>query len=323
MHIPEISVIVRTHKIERLSCLRRAILSLSVQKLVKIEMIISAQRFSTEKISLLKEVIDSEVGTRSAIFSYKIINTDSSDKHSDLRVELLNNGIKEASCRYIAFLDDDDLMYHFAYSQLIDDLELTKAAIAFGRCVRVEGIEKNGIFYPTNKKRPYVGSSKLELIIDNFCPIHSYVIDRNVVLTEDLFFDDLSYILEDYRLLLRLASKYKFTFMSMEEDICEYWFYDNDSNTTSLASNRFSSTAREWRKAYSLTQEMKSEMNIELNFLDFELWARTRLQDLNEKVTGRRGPFSDATDVTIDKSIEHNNKIIVSGDILVKKIRNI
>ncbi len=71
--------------------------------------------------------------------------------------------------RYIAFLDDDDLVYHFAYDKLITDLNVTQSAVAFGRCVRVEGEMKNGLFYATNKTRPYKGASKFELMIDNFC----------------------------------------------------------------------------------------------------------------------------------------------------------
>ncbi len=117
-----------------------------------------------------------------------------------------------------------------------------------------------GYFTATNKTRPYKGASKFELMIDNFCPIHSYVIDRSYISSDDLFFDNLSFVLEDYRLLLRLATKYQFTFLSMNEDICEYWFYDDNMNTTNQSRDPFSKMAQEWRKAYSITQRLKSEL---------------------------------------------------------------
>ncbi len=147
MTLPAISVIIRTHKISRLQFLRRALISLAVQQNVCVEIIIATQRFSENDLCLVNNMVSQITTLHSNIIGYKIVKVGDLDQVGDLRVELLNEGLSVAGERYIAFLDDDDLVYHFAYDKLITDLNVTQSAVAFGRCVRVEGEMKNGLFY--------------------------------------------------------------------------------------------------------------------------------------------------------------------------------
>lgn len=318
MNKTSISVVIRTHNINRIEYVRRAVQSIVVQQNVCVDLIVTTQGFSDEDIENLHRTLTQYTGIYSVISNLQIINVGDYGQENDLRVKLLNTGIAAAKERYIAFLDDDDIVYHFAYEKLISDIKLTKSAVAFGRCIRVEGIYNNGIFYAVNKTKPYKGASTLELIIDNFCPIHSYVMDRYCISSGDLIFDELSPILEDYRLLLRLISKYKFTFISMNEDICEYWFYSNKMNTTIQSRDPFSKSAHEWRRAYYITQSLKSSISIDLKMLDFELWARTRLLDLAESCYGHRGLFSGPTDASVDILIKNCEEMSVSKDIVFR-----
>ncbi len=133
------------------------------------------------------------------------------------------------------------------------------------------------------------------------------------------------YFLTIYHLCLKiidsfcvLATKYQFTFLSMNEDICEYWFYDDNMNTTNQSRDPFSKMAQEWRKAYSITQRLKSELGLEIKLLDFEIWARTRLQDMLETHYGRRGLFDNPNETTIDSLINKLEDTTMSKDIVLK-----
>ena len=53
-----------------------------------------------------------------------------------------------------------------------------------------------------------------EMLIENFCPIHSFVLDRNLVDPSDLFFEERISRLEDYDFFLRICSKYPTWFES-------------------------------------------------------------------------------------------------------------
>ncbi|WP_096486503.1 glycosyltransferase family A protein [Methylorubrum populi] len=273
----DISVIVRTHNVKRFAYLKRALLSLSVQQDVSLEVVLMTQGFASDALCLVQEWVDNNMYSLPAIEAVKVINVDQNDERRDLRCRLLNIGLSQSSSRYLAILDDDDLMYHFAYKQLVADLKQTGAAVAFGRCVRVEGTLRGDVFSATSKTTPFNGSTIIDLIVDSFCPIHSYVFDLDRIRKDELFFDEDVPYLEDYRLLLRLIPNHNFTFRSMDESICEYWFFNNMINTTNKSADPFSTEAQIWRKAYVLTEELKSNLSVNIKQIDLELWARNRI----------------------------------------------
>ncbi len=292
-----VSVVVRSHEFRRLPLLRRALFSLSVQRSVDIQVILMTQRFSAEQQRQTREVAAS-VLSRHAGLSFLLNNIDC-NPGEDLRGQMLNFGLGLADGRFLHILDDDDLMYHYAFELLASDCREFSAAVAFGRCVRVEGSYQGGFFYATRKTNPYRGSSIIELICDNFAPIHSYIFDRSKISKSELFFDENPPYLEDYRLLLRLLSKHPFCFNSMERDICEYWFYSNRSNTTSMRRDRYSTVAQGWREAFRQTQELKAKLMIELPLIDLEAWCRTQLATLSLR-NPNGALYSDLNEVGVD-----------------------
>lgn len=277
--LQKVSVVVRSHKFERLLFLKRALLSLAIQKSVAVEAIVVLQDFSEEAVASVDEALRLCLPFVGDTMDLVIQNVKLENGESDIRGRLLNVGIGLASGDFLAFLDDDDLMYHFAYERLSAELLKGNAAVAVGRCVQVQGELVDGAFLASKKHRPYVGRSLVELICDNFCPIHSFLVDLRKVQKTDLRIDEDFPYLEDYRLLLRLASKYQFSFDNMKRDICEYWFYDN-VNTTNLRSDPYGSVAHGWRKAYVATQELKATLTFPVSLIDIEMWCRRELGEL-------------------------------------------
>jgi hypothetical protein len=111
----DVSVIVRTHSVNRFVYLKRALISLSVQLDVSIEVVIMTQEFAPDALRMVQEWVDQNMYPLPAIETVKIINVGRDDRRKDLRCRLLNVGLSHSSSRYLAMLDDDDVMYHFAY----------------------------------------------------------------------------------------------------------------------------------------------------------------------------------------------------------------
>lgn len=53
----------------------------------------------------------------------------------------------------------------------------------------------------------YKGDGLLALLRQNFCPIHSFVLDRSKVDPEDLYFDQTMWRDEDYDFLIRICAR--------------------------------------------------------------------------------------------------------------------
>jgi hypothetical protein len=77
----------------------------------------------------------------------------------------------------------------------------------------------------------FEGSTLLDLFRANFCPLHSYVIDRGVVPANVLRFDPASYWEEDYEVLLKICARFKSDFSLVGTEIGDY-FYKNDGSNT-------------------------------------------------------------------------------------------
>src|SRR5205085_12261957 len=105
----------------------------------------------------------------------------------DGRSTLLTRGIERASGRYLAFLDDDDLVYQHGYTTLVAQLKAGGCAVAVGGCRMAKIKEVGGSWFVETKETPFTwGRTRNDLLRDNFIPIHSYVIDRARVEPRDL-----------------------------------------------------------------------------------------------------------------------------------------
>ena len=229
---PQIDVVVRFHNIRRLAELERCISSLVMQTYRPLRIILTLQRFShndvlavTEALAPLLEMDNPPI--------LSVLNWNEPEP-ADGRSVLLNLGVEAADGRYIAFLDYDDVLYPEAYELLIARLRRTGAAIAFAR-VRTMELDVNPRFlYPRKTVRPtYTGNSLADLFRRNFCPLHSYVIDRSQLPPGLLQFEPSITIEEDYEALLRICATVSsdFGLAQIGVTVGDYNFKRDGSNT--------------------------------------------------------------------------------------------
>lgn len=226
----QIDVVVRIHDPRRTPELARCVFSLVSQTYQPLRIIIAAQRFTEEALAATRAALAPFLEGEDDV-ALDIVNwTD--PEPADARSVLLNLGVQAAEGRYLAYLDYDDALYPDAYEMLIGRLRETGAAIAFAS-VRIMQLQVYDRFFYTAEKvvPPFSGKTLMDLFRNNFCPIHSYVIDRSQVAPELLAFSPNLLMEEDYDVLLRICARYPSDFSLIGTDIGDYYYKTDGSNT--------------------------------------------------------------------------------------------
>ncbi len=226
----QIDVVVRIHDAGRVRELTRCVFSLVSQNYRPLRVIIAAQRFTDEELkatgAALAPLFEGEDGVEFTVVNW------TEPEPVDARSVLLNLGVQAAEGRYLAYLDYDDVLYPDAFALLIGRLRQTGAAIAFAS-VRIMQLQVFDNFFYTAEKvvAPFGGRTLIDLFRNNFCPIHSYVIDRSQVAPELFSFNADLLMEEDYDVLLRICARYTSDFALIGTDIGDYYYKTDGSNT--------------------------------------------------------------------------------------------
>lgn len=224
-----VDVIVRFHDPSRLWELERAVFSLAGQFHSPVRILVITQRFSILAQHTVKQALE-DVITWSRGVNLSVLNFEHDDP-IDARSELINLGIANATGRYLGFLDYDDVLYTEAYALLVDRLRKTDAAVAFARTPVVLADMHGRFSIIREKLQPFIGEILADLFRGNFCPIHSYLMDRTKIPLKLLSFESRLTIEEDYHFLLRLCAESPADFQIIETDIGLYYYKTDGSNT--------------------------------------------------------------------------------------------
>ena len=249
-----LDVIMRLHDSRRLTELQRAVFSVMGQSYRPIHLNLCTQRFTRGMILDVRDALAPLLALHGAptldIHNYE------ERLPQDARSALANLGLAVANGRYAAFLDYDDTIYPEAYALLTHRLRESGAAIAFGGIAVKRADIEDGIFYVRSKQRPWRGKSVLDQFNANFCPIHSFVMDRTR-LPEDLRFErDLSRH-EDYDFLLRACAVSRSDFMQVESVIGDYYVKSDGSNSILTESSFTDANRAEWRQAETFVEQRR------------------------------------------------------------------
>lgn len=224
-----LDVIVRFHDVRRLRALDRCVFSLVGQKYRPLHIYLAVQRFTP---AMIEE-------TRASLAPLLLIDHPphlsvlnwEHPEPADARSVLLNLGLGRGKGRYVAFLDYDDTLNPEAYRLLVGQLRRGGAAIAFGGVgVKISDVYSE-FHYPREKRFPFDGSGLRDLFRRNFCPIHSFVIDRRRIPLAFLYFDPGMTRAEDYDFLLRICAQFPSDFTLVKTIIGEYFIKTDGSNT--------------------------------------------------------------------------------------------
>lgn len=242
-----IDVLVRYHDPSRQFELSRCAMSLVAQSWRNVNIIICAQRFSDQDVEKTASLLEWSTGLSDTV-TFEILNFKESEPR-DARSSLLNMGIKHTEGRFLALLDYDDVIYPDAYSMLIEELISSDSALAFGS-VYVKHVNAGDTFaVQRSKTTPFRGSGLIDLFAANFCPIHSFVIDRHKIADDQLFFEPSLTRGEDYDLLLRLTSMYPTSFEKLDRFVGDYYYKDDGSNTILVESTHNAENYKCWVNA--------------------------------------------------------------------------
>ncbi len=226
----QIDVVVRIHDAGRLAELKRCVFSLVSQSHRPLRIILAAQRFSEADLSATRAALAPLIAGEEGV-TLDIVNwTDPAP--ADARSVLLNLGVRAAEGQYLAYLDYDDAIYPDAYDLLIGKLRQTGAAIAFASVRIMQLHVYDRFFYAAEKVvPPFSGKSLIDLFRNNFCPIHSYVIDRGQVAPELFAFNADLLMEEDYDVLLKICARYPSDFSLIGTEVGDYYYKTDGSNT--------------------------------------------------------------------------------------------
>jgi len=276
-----LSVIVRFHQEARLPFLDEAVFSLAIQDWDDVEVIIVLQN-GTEK---LRQAVESIIHQQPWPGSpqYKIIIVPIAEG-IDGRSTLLNKGIEHATGRFLAFLDDDDYVYHHGYETLIRQLMNGESAMAVGGCRRALMEPNDNHWFVQTKDHFFAwGRTRLDLFRENFIPIHSYVIDRSRLGDFKLYFDDDLPPLEDYDFLLRLCAEFEPDFSQFETPVCEYRIRLDGSNSLAYVPDAPPHVVAAQKRAQRLIKERKETLIRNMPAADLVKLKEGLLESVSER----------------------------------------
>jgi glycosyltransferase involved in cell wall biosynthesis len=285
-----LSVIIRFHDPRLLAQLDEALFSLATQRYLQIQIILAVQNSQpelTQKLTalILKQPFAKPEVDPSGTLPFKVLDV-TIPQGIDGRSTLLNEGISAADGQYLAFLDYDDVVYPESYSLLIQNCQNSGSAVAVGGCrlatQRWTTVQPAHLF--TGSKRPYLdhAKNKLDLFLDNFIPIHSFVIDRAQIDPELLRFDVTLRCFEDYEVLLKLAAKYEFDFTDLSTPIVEYRIRNDGSNTIPTHESD-PQKLQEWTEAKTKMNQLKQSLQVTMRASDLQALIQERDQLLAER----------------------------------------
>jgi len=226
-----LDVLVRFHDPSTQSELRQAVFSLVCADYRPLRIHIITQRFTSAQVEHVVKELEPTVAIDDSV-ALQVLNY-SRDLPIDARAALLNHGIFKTRSRYVAMLDYDDVILPDAYLHLTGLLKGSQASVAFGKiAVKYKSVFEDAII-TTNRIFLYGGKALQDLFRENFCPLHSFVIDRLRIQKEDLFFEQQLCRLEDYDFLIRTAAKYDFVF---SDQVVGDYYHKNDGTNSSLFS---------------------------------------------------------------------------------------
>jgi hypothetical protein len=230
----QIDTVVRFHDDRRMAELKRCIFSLTGQTHRPLRIVLVLQRFAPHQVHAVEQALGPLLEGREAP-QLAIVNL-TEPEPSDARSRLLNLGVENATGKYLAFLDYDDVLYPEAYEMMIGRLKDTGAAIAFAK-VRVMRVDVYEEFFYTRERviPPFRGGDLLDLFHNNFCPLHSYVIDRAQVPADMLRFATTMTMEEDYDVLLRICAAFPSDFGLIGTEIGDYYYKTDGSNTVPVS----------------------------------------------------------------------------------------
>ncbi|RMG41900.1 MAG: glycosyltransferase [Candidatus Dadabacteria bacterium] len=217
-HKPIVSIIVRT--VNRPAYLREALASIRRQDYSPVEAVIVNDGGPSVEDLVAEELAD---------FNYKLIE----NKNSLGRAVAGNIGIDNSAGEFIGFLDDDDILYPYHVSTLLETAQSTEHQVVYADALKAEHEpDPNSEIGYSTRSISLVYSydySRRILLQDNFIPIQCLLFHRSL-LDRGIRFDSKLHALEDWDFWLQLSVHTDF--YHVKEITSEFRIRTDNTNTT-------------------------------------------------------------------------------------------
>jgi hypothetical protein len=225
-----VTTIIRFHKSGSITVLENALYSLLAQVDCDVQPIIAVQDLTAEMLTELSTML-STIPFK-AECTVKIKEYYSDDSCPDLRSLMLNQELRLANTRYVAFLDYDDILFPHAYHWLLGRLKKTGKNASFGLIyTTISNLSEQKI-----KQRTVVydyGKSFSDFFYGNHTPIHGFMLDISKIRVQEIeFFKCMKYN-EDYYLTLQVFTEKDTDWESLHhrQFIGDYYHYEDNTQT--------------------------------------------------------------------------------------------
>ena len=159
-------------------------------------------------------------------------------------------------------------MYGHAYAWLTEMLDGGQQggefAIAFGGIILKKACVREGVVYNIGRDGgAFKGKDFNDLLKENFCPIHSFLIDRSRMDSTDIAFNESLTRLEDYDFLLRTCAKYPANFTGIDKKVGVYnWKYAGGNSTITGGETvaEMAAKTKPWDEARQHIKRLKREI---------------------------------------------------------------
>ncbi len=196
------------------------------------------------------------------------------------RTAALNTGVANAKGTYVAFVDDDDVVYPDHLETLVAHAKSTGYPVAYGDVLNVTyQKDANGVHQRAQEQLVYsFDFERNNFLLANYIPINCLLIMKTCL--DDVgVFDESLLVYEDWDMLIRLSRKYEFSHIAKK--IGEYRRRDDNSNL--LEQDRYIANEKIIRERY------KDERNAIFDEIFKSTFAlkreiRTRDQQLGQAV---------------------------------------
>lgn len=201
---PALSVVMRTVG-DRMGNLREALLCLAAQAEVDFEVELIVHSTDPSRVEEVQKLVD-EFGPEHAdrIHVRQAIGGG--------RARPLNVGLDAARGRYVAFLDDDDLVTadwvaNFTERAAKHPARVIRSLAVLQDVTKLEGFESLPYLAASGFRSPYPPVFDfVQHLVANQTPIHTFAVPRRLVKSLRLRFDESLPVTEDWDFLLRVAS---------------------------------------------------------------------------------------------------------------------
>jgi glycosyltransferase involved in cell wall biosynthesis len=208
-------------------------------------------------------IIDDGSNDNSQELAYKYVNQDPRFKYlyqKNQGVSTARNvGIMQAKGKYIHFLDADDLVLPNLYSEFVKILDSDDCIdLIYGK---TNFIDVNGIFINKPYKLPKnIENYAIQLLLGNLFPIQAVLVRHQILITNNLFFEDTRP--EDWALWLKMALL-NCRFYQFEAVVCTYRKHSQARSTQILKKVLSAEKLLETNISEISKRQVKAPSNIE------------------------------------------------------------